>query len=132
MCLAYTGTAYCLIGLLSTGPSTLRTSSTPAPVTLAEVASAAREVAAATRGSPIARKAWLVAAFLDAMLSPMRGDELYELRWGANLSQAEFAAHLGVSQPTVSDMERDRRPVTARAALLARALARAAARQTCS
>jgi DNA-binding transcriptional regulator YiaG len=65
-----------------------------------------------------------VAAYLDAVLNPMSGDELYELRWGANLSQAEFAAPLGVSQPTVSGMERDRRPVTARAALLARALAR--------
>jgi DNA-binding transcriptional regulator YiaG len=107
-------------------------SSAPAPVTLAEVASAAREVAAAARGSPVARKAWLVAAYLDALLNPMSSDELYELRLSANLSQTEFAAHLGVSQPTVSDMERDVRPVTARAALLARALARAAARQTCS
>jgi hypothetical protein len=43
-----------------------------------------------------------VAAYLDAVLNPMSGDELYELRWGANLSQAEFAAPLGVSQPRMA------------------------------
>ena len=100
----------------------------PSPITLADVAAAASEVAESARGLPVARKAQIVAVYLDAVLHRMSGDELYELRWQANLSQAEFAAHLGISQPSVSDMERGRRPVTTAAALLARMAAARASR----
>jgi DNA-binding transcriptional regulator YiaG len=89
------------------------------------------KVADAVRGLPVAGKARLVAAYLDAEVNRLSGDELYELRRKANLSQAEFAGRLGVSQATISDMERGRRPVTAQAATLAMMLesrARRAAR----
>ena len=100
----------------------------PSPITLADVAAAASEVAASARGLPVARKARIVAVYLDAVLNRMSGDELYELRWQANLSQAEFAARLGVSQPTISSMETGRRPVTPGAAMLARMAAARASR----
>jgi DNA-binding transcriptional regulator YiaG len=96
----------------------LSTLNLPAPIAFDEVARVAREVADAVRGQPIAKKARMVAAYLDAELNRMSGDELCELRLRANLSQAEVAERLGVSQPTVSDMERGRRPVTAEAAML--------------
>lgn len=107
----------------------MNTTSLPAPITLVETAAAARDVADAARHLPIARKARLVAAYLDTTLDRMSGEELYRLRWEANVTQMEFAAQLGISQSTVSDMERGRRPVTPEAALLARMLAARARRE---
>ena len=91
----------------------------PPPISLVEVAAVAREVADAARDLPVARKARMVALYLDAELNRMSGEELCELRSKANLSQAELATYLGISQSTVSDMERGRRPVTAATAISA-------------
>ena len=100
----------------------------PAPVTLAEVAAVAREVADAARETPVEQKAWMVAVYLEKELNRMSGARLCELRSAANLSQAEFAACLGISQSTVSDMERGRRPVSAATAMSAMRVARRALR----
>ena len=86
----------------------------------------AREAADGVRGLAVARKAHIMALLLDAVLNRMSGDELNELRWQANLPQAEFGAQLGVADHL--RMECGRRPVTAAAALLARTAASRAAR----
>ena len=107
----------------------MSTASSPVPIALADIAALAVEVFEATRDLPIARQAHMVAAYLDYEVNRLTGQELRELRSEAGLSQVELARRLGISQPAVSDMERDRRPVTAEAALLARRLAAWSRRQ---